>query len=54
VEKKTKMLKEQLHREHKKMVLSKTNRSSQKKTVWYCCCFTEAAPDALALQVMYM
>jgi hypothetical protein len=28
VEKKTKMLKEQFHREYKKMVLSKTNRSS--------------------------
>jgi len=52
VEKKTKMLKEQLHREHKKMVIFKTNRSSQKKAVWYCCCFRDmTARDAAALQV---
>jgi hypothetical protein len=43
VEKKTKMFKEKLHREHKKMVLSKTNRSYQKKAVWYRCCFRENA-----------
>jgi len=54
VEKKTKMSKEQLHREHKKMVLSKTNGNYQKKAVWYRCCFRENARDAVALQVMYM
>jgi hypothetical protein len=54
VEKKTKMLKEELHKEHNKMVLSKTNGSSQ-KAVWYCCCFRKMnAPDTVALQVMYM
>jgi hypothetical protein len=52
VEKKTKMLKVQPHREHKRMVFSKTNRSYQKKAVWYCCRFREmTAQEAVALQV---
>jgi hypothetical protein len=34
VEMETKTLKELLHREHMKMLLSRTNRSSHKKTVW--------------------
>jgi hypothetical protein len=36
------------------MVLSKTNRSYQKKAVWYRCCFRENAWDAVTLQVMHM